>query len=139
MRTAAATGTREFERTAEHDVPSEETIYGRTIHVFERSEGLTQPVDVYLLVNGLGSRQTGAESSLNYLCAQSTDTTIYGARSRTARVADGDVLVAAKPYSGRNTDLADVLAAVPSIDLRFIFIPSGYGAVAIALVEGRLD
>jgi hypothetical protein len=91
------------------------------------------------LVTGLGCRHTGPESSFDYLCAHSTDTTISGTRSRTARAADGDVLVAAKPYSGRNTDLADVLAAVPSIDLRFVFIPSGYGAVAIALVEGRLD
>jgi hypothetical protein len=139
MRTAAATGTREFERTVELDVKPEETIYGQTTHVFERSDGLPHPDGVDLLVNGLGCRHTGAEWSFDYLCAHSTDTTISETRSRTARVADGDVLVAAKPYSGRKTDLADVLAAVPPIDLRFVFIPSGYGAVTIALVEGRLD
>ncbi|MFC4552322.1 MULTISPECIES: nucleotidyltransferase domain-containing protein [Halobacteriales] len=107
-----------FERTAEFDVPAEETIYNREIECFERTEGLPHPVGVDILVNGLGCRQTEAEWSFDYLRTHSSPTTISGGtRSTTARAAAGEVLVAAKLHSGRKTDLADVLAAIPSIDL----------------------
>ena len=107
-----------FERTAEFDVPAEETIYNREIECFERTEGLPHPVGVDILVNGLGCRQTQAEWSFDYLRTHSSPTTISGGtRSTTARAAAGEVLVAAKLHSGRKTDLADVLAAIPSIDL----------------------
>lgn len=106
-----------FERTDELEVPPEETIYAREIELFERTEGLVHPVGVDVLVNGLGCRQTGAEWSYDYLREHSTETTISGgARSTTARAADGEILVAAKLHSGRRTDLADVLAAAPEID-----------------------
>ena len=109
---------RGFERTADLEVPPEETIYNREIDVFEWTEGLPHRVGVDVLVNGLGCRQTGAEWSFNYLRDHSTATTISGGtRSTTARAADGEILVAAKLHSGRKTDLADVLAAIPSIDL----------------------
>jgi len=109
---------RGFERTAELEVPPEETIYNREIDVFERTDGLPHPVGVDILVNGLGCRQTEAEWSFDYLCDHSTETTISGGtRSTTARAADGEILVAAKLHSGRKTDLADVLAAIPAIDL----------------------
>lgn len=107
----------EFERRDELEVPPDETIYGREIELFERSEGLVYPVGVDVLVNGLGCRQTKAEWSYEYLRAHSTKQTISGgSRSTTARTADGEVLVAAKLHSGRPTDLADVLAAVPEIE-----------------------
>lgn len=107
-----------FERTAEFDVPAEETIYNREIECFERTEGLPHPVGVDILVNGLGCRQTQAEWSFDYLRTHSITTTISGGtRSTAARAAAGEVLVAAKLHSGRKTDLADVLAAIPSIDL----------------------
>lgn len=109
---------RGFERQADLEVPPEETIYNREIELFERTEGLPHPVGVDILVNGLGCRQTEAEWSFDYLRTHSSPTTISGGtRSTTARAADGEVLVAAKLHSGRKTDLADVLAAVPSIDL----------------------
>jgi hypothetical protein len=107
----------QFERTDELEVPPEETIYNREIELFQRTEGLVHPVGVDVLVNGLGCRQTGAEWSFDYLREHSTETTISGgSRSTTARAAEGEVLVAAKLHSGRQTDLADVLAAVPEID-----------------------
>ena len=110
-----------FERTTEFEVPAEETIYNREIDCFERTEGLPHPVGVDILVNGLGCRQTEAEWSFDYLCTHSSPTTISGGtRSTTARAADGEVLVAAKLHSGRKTDLADVLAAIPSIDLDLV-------------------
>jgi len=107
----------DFERTDEFDVPSEETIYHREIEVFERTEGLVHPVGVDVLVNGLGCRQTEAEWSFDYLREHSTETTISGGtKSTTARAAEGEILVAAKLHSARETDLADVLAMVPEID-----------------------
>lgn len=107
----------DFERDEELEVPPDETIYNREIELFERSEGLVHPVGVDVLVNGLGCRQTKAEWSFEYLREHSTEQTISGgSRSTTARTADGEVLVAAKLHSGRPTDLADVLAAVPEID-----------------------
>jgi hypothetical protein len=112
---------RNFERTAALQVPSEETIYNREIELFERTEGLTHPVGVDVLVNGLGCRQTGAEWSFDYLFAHSTEKMISGgARSTTARTADGEIIAAAKLHSARKTDLADVLAAVPEIDFETV-------------------
>jgi hypothetical protein len=110
-------GDHQFERTDELEVPPEETIYNREIELFQRTVGLVHPVGVDVLVNGLGCRQTGAEWSFDYLHDHSTETTISGgSRSTSARAAEGEVLVAAKLHSGRQTDLADVLAAVPEID-----------------------
>ncbi|WP_226007959.1 nucleotidyltransferase family protein [Natrinema salinisoli] len=112
---------RGFERQADLEVPPEETIYNREIELFERTEGLPHPVGVDILVNGLGCRQTEAEWSFDYLRTHSSPTTISGGtRSTTARAADGEVLVAAKLHSGRKTDLADVLAAIPSVDLDLV-------------------
>ena len=112
---------RGFERQADLEVPPEETIYNREIEIFERSEGLPHPVGVDILVNGLGCRQTQAEWSFDYLRKHSSPTTISGGtRSTTARAAHGEVLVAAKLHSARKTDLADVLAAIPSIDLDLV-------------------
>lgn len=106
-----------FERTDALDVPPQETIYDREIELFERIEGLAQPVGVDVLVNGLGCRQTGAEWSYDYLREHSAETTISGGSlTTTARAAEGAVLVAAKLHSARRTGLADVLAAVPEID-----------------------
>lgn len=111
----------DFERRDELEVPPEETIYNREIELFERTEGLVHPVGVDVLVNGLGCRQTNAEWSFGYLREHSTERTISGgSRSTTARTADGEVLVAAKLHSGRPTDLADVLAAVPEIDFETV-------------------
>lgn len=111
----------DFERDEELEVPPDETIYNREIELFERSEGLVHPVGVDVLVNGLGCRQTKAEWSFEYLSEHSTEQTISGgSRSTTARTADGEVLVAAKLHSGRPTDLADVLAAVPEIDFETV-------------------
>jgi hypothetical protein len=108
-----------FERTDELDVPPEETIYNREIELFERTEGLVHPVGVDVLVNGLGCRQTEAEWSFRYVREHSTETTISGgSKSTTARAADGEILVAAKLHSARETDLADVLAMVPEIDFQ---------------------
>lgn len=111
----------DFERDEELEVPQDETIYNREIELFERSKGLVHPVGVDVLVNGLGCRQTEAEWSFEYLREHSTERTISGgSRSTTARTADGEVLVAAKLHSGRPTDLADVLAAVPEIDFEAV-------------------
>ena len=110
-----------FERTAELDVPPAETIYNREIELFERTEGLVHPVGVDVLVNGLGCRQTAAEWSFDYLRKHSTETTISGGtKSTTARAAEGEILVAAKLHSARETDLADVLAMVPEIDFQAV-------------------
>ena len=111
----------DFERDEELEVPPDETIYNREIELFERSEGLVHPVGVDVFVNGLGCRQTKAEWSFEYLREHSTEQTISGgSRLTTARTADGEVLVAAKLHSGRPTDLADVLAAVPEIDFETV-------------------
>lgn len=107
-----------FERTDDLAVPTEETIYNREIELYERTKGVTHPVGVDVLVNGLGCRQTEAEWSIEYLRDHSTETTVSGGtNSTTARAAEGEVLVAAKLHSARKTDLADVLAMVPEIDL----------------------
>jgi hypothetical protein len=112
---------RHFERQGTLEVPPEETIYGRDIELYERTKGLPHSVGVDILVNGLGCRQTEAEWSFDYMRKYSSPTTISGGtRSTTARTADGEVLVAAKLHSGRKTDLADVLAALPSIDLNSV-------------------
>jgi hypothetical protein len=109
---------RGFERQSRLEVPPEETIHDREIEFFERTDGLSHPVGVDILLNGLGCRQTEAEWSYDYLREHSSPTTISGGtRSTTARAVDGELLVAAKLHSGRKTDLADVLAAIPSIDL----------------------
>jgi hypothetical protein len=109
----------EFERTDELDVPPEETIYNREIELFERTEGLIHPVGVDVLVNGLGCRQTEAEWSLEYLREHSSETTTTGGtKSATARAAEGEILVAAKLHSARETDLAGVLAMAPEIDFQ---------------------
>jgi hypothetical protein len=106
-----------FERSDELEVPPEETLYNREIELFERTEGLVHPVGVDVLVNGLGCRQTEAEWSFEYLREHSMKTTISGgSKSTTARAAEGEILVAAKLHSARETDLADVLAMVPEID-----------------------
>ena len=111
----------DFERDEELEVPPDETVYNREIELFERSEGLVHPVGVDVFVNGLGCRQTKAEWSFEYLREHSTEQTISGgSRLTTARTADGEVLVAAKLHSGRPTDLADVLAAVPEIDFETV-------------------
>ena len=111
----------DFERDKELEVPPDETIYNREIELFERDEGLVHPVGVDVFVNGLGCRQTRAEWSFEYLREHSTEQTISGgSRLTTARTADGEVLVAAKLHSGRPTDLADVLAAVPEIDFKTV-------------------
>ena len=111
----------DFERDEELEVPPDETIYNREVELFERSEGLVHPVGVDVLVNGLGCRQTKAEWSFEYLREHSTEQTISGgSRLTTARTADGEVLIAAKLHSGRPTDLADVLAAVPEIDFETV-------------------
>ncbi|SDK15907.1 Uncharacterised nucleotidyltransferase [Halovenus aranensis] len=108
-----------FERTDELEVLPEETIYNREIELFGRTEGLVHPIGVDVLVNGLGCRQTEAEWSFEYLRNHSTVTTISGgSKSTTARAADGEILVAAKLHSARETDLADVLAMVPEIDFQ---------------------
>lgn len=107
----------DFERTDELEVPPDETIYDRQIELFERTDGLVHPVGVDVLVNGLGCRQTGAEWSFEYLREHSIEPTISGgSTSTTARAVEGEVLVAAKLHSGRETDLADVLAAVPEVN-----------------------
>lgn len=106
-----------FERTEELDVPPEETIYDREIELFERTKDVTHRVGVDVLVNGLGCQQTEAEWSIDYLREHSTETTISGGtNATTARAAKGEILVAAKLHSARETDLADVLAMVPAID-----------------------
>jgi hypothetical protein len=106
-----------FERTDALEVAPEETIYNREIELFKRTEGLVHPVGVDVLVNGLGCRQTEAEWSFEYLREHSMETTISGgSKSTTARAAEGEILVAAKLHSARETDLADVLAMVPEID-----------------------
>jgi len=111
----------DFERDEALEVPPDETIYNREIELFARDDGLVHPVGVDVLVNGLGCRQTKAEWSFAYLREHSTEQTISGgSRSTTARTADGEVLVAAKLHSGRPTDLADVLAAVPEIDFKAV-------------------
>lgn len=108
---------RDFERTAAFEVPPDETSYHREIELFERSVSLPHPVGVDLLVNGLGSRQTEAEWSFDYLQAHSQERRISGGTtSTTAPTVEGAVLVAAKLHSARKTDLVDVLAAVPEID-----------------------
>jgi len=108
-----------FERTDEIEVPPGETIYNREIELFERTDGLVHPVGVDVLVNGLGCRQTGAEWSFDYIRDHSSETTISGgSRATTARAAEGEILVAAKLHSARETDLADVLAMVPEIDFQ---------------------
>lgn len=108
----------DFEQTDDVSVPAEETIYGREIELYERTAGLPDPVGVDLLVNGLGCRQTDAEWSFEYLREHSSETTISGGTLSTrARTVNGEVLVAAKLHSGRNADLADVLVALPAIDL----------------------
>lgn len=111
--------THRFERTDELEVPPEETIYNREIELFERTDGLVHPVGVDVLVNGLGCRQTAAEWSFDYIREHSSETTISGgSKATTARAAEGEILVAAKLHSARETDLADVLAMVPEIDLQ---------------------
>lgn len=122
---------REFDRTAEFEVPRTETSYHREIELFERSAGVPHPIGVDLLVNGLGCRQTEAEWSFDYLLDHSSERPISGATtSTTAPTVDGEVLVAAKLHSARKTDLVDVLAAVPEID---------FDEVAVHLDRGNLE
>ena len=68
----------DFERVNQFDVPPAETKYGRSVELFERSQGLPHPVGVDVLVNGLGCRQTEAEWSFDYLRTHSSETTIAG-------------------------------------------------------------
>ncbi|WP_235019725.1 hypothetical protein [Natrialba sp. INN-245] len=125
---------RGFERTADPEVPPEETIYDREIQLFERTAGLAHPVGVDVLLNGLGCRQTGAEWSFSYLRKHSTEAEVSGgSRSTTARVANGEILVAARLHSARKADLADVLAAVPNVDLEEMVLEKTMGRRRVAV------
>lgn len=107
---------RGFELQTEHD--SEDWIYDREVEQYEKRLGPREPIGFDLLVNGLGCRQTDAEWSFDYLHQHSSEKGVSGGtRKTTARVVDGEVLVAVKLHSARATDLRDVIAIAPEIDL----------------------
>jgi len=95
---------------------SEDWFYDREVEEYTKEvDGL--PVGFDLLVNGLGCRQTDAEWSFDHLREHSSRREVMaGTRSTTARVADPEVLLAAKLHSGRETDLRDATALVGDID-----------------------
>ncbi|MFP8958902.1 nucleotidyltransferase domain-containing protein [Natrialbaceae archaeon A-CW3] len=107
-----------FEQTESHE---KSRIYDCEVLEYEKRLSEYQPIGFDLLVNGLGCRQTGAQWSFAYLSQNCTDRTVSdGSTSTTARVVDGSVLVAAKLHSGRETDLRDVVAITPEIDLNAV-------------------
>lgn len=106
---------RGFEETDSH---AKQWFYDTSVIEYEKHLTPQQPIGFDLLVNGLGCRQTEAQWSYNYLREYSRERDVSGGTiMTTARVIDGEVLVAAKLHSGRETDLRDVLAVAEHIDL----------------------
>ncbi|MHC3381786.1 nucleotidyl transferase AbiEii/AbiGii toxin family protein [Haloarcula sp. H-GB5] len=107
--------TRDFKKT---ESQSKEWIYDTEVTQYEKRLTPQQPVGVDLLINGLGCRQTEAQWSFNYLLNHSKKQTISGGTEETtARTVTGDVLIAVKLHSGRETDLRDVLAIAGDVPL----------------------
>ena len=95
---------------------NEDWFYDREVEEYTKEvDGL--PVGFDLLVNGLGCRQTDAEWSFDHMRENSSRREVMaGTQSATARIADPEVLLAAKLHSGRETDLRDATALVGDID-----------------------
>lgn len=109
---------RGFEETDSH---AKQWFYDAEVIEYETRLAPQQPIGFDLLVNGLGCRQTEAQWSFDYLYEHSQEREVSGGTVTTiARVIDGDVLVAAKLHSGRETDLRDVLAVAEEIDLETV-------------------
>lgn len=109
-------GNEGFELERRHSGESKEWFYDREVEEYTKEvDGL--PIGFDLLVNGLGCRQTDAEWSFDYMRKHSSRREVMaGTRSTTARIADPEVLLAAKLHSGRETDLRDATALVGDID-----------------------
>jgi len=95
---------------------NEDWFYDREVGEYTKKvDGL--PVGFDLLVNGLGCRQTDAEWSFDHLREHSSRREVMaGTRSTIARIAESELLLAAKLHSGRETDLRDATALVGDID-----------------------
>ena len=95
---------------------NEDWFYDREVEEYTK-EVDSLPVGFDLLVNGLGCRQTDAEWSFDHLREHSSRRGVMaGTRSAIARIADPEVLLAAKLHSGRETDLRDATALVGEVD-----------------------
>ena len=110
--------TRGFEQTDSHD---KQWYYDTEVIEYTKRLAPNQPIGFDLLVNGLGSRQTEAQWSFDYLYDHSTPQEVHGGtQTTTARAVDGAVLIAAKLHSGRETDLRDVVAVAEETDLETV-------------------
>lgn len=108
----------EFEEIDRH---AKKWFYDTEVIKYEKRLAPQQPIGFDLLVNGLGSRQTEAQWSFDYLHDHSRVREVTGGTvTTTARAIDGAVLVAAKLHSGREADLRDVLAVAEEIDLNTV-------------------
>lgn len=105
----------DFELTDRHE---KDWFYDREVKEYKKHVGPGLPVGFDLLVNGLGCRQTDAEWSFQHLYEHSSKRHVKAGTQKTvARVADPEVLIAAKLHSGRETDLRDATALVEKVDL----------------------
>lgn len=93
-----------------------ENLYSTKFERYEKNVGL--PVNVDLLIGGMGVRQTNAAFSFDFLNENSQPRKIIGTqRELVTKVPDKELLIAMKIHAGRLTDLRDVVALCSGIDV----------------------
>lgn len=103
-----------------------ENIYSTKFERYEKDVGL--PVNVDLLIGGMGVRQTNAAFSFDFLNVSSQKRKISGTQKEVmAKVPDKELLIAMKIHAGRLTDFRDVVALCYDINEEKIkkFLDSG--------------
>ena len=103
-----------------------ENIYSTKFERYEKKIEL--PVNVDLLIGGMGVRQTNAAFSFDFLNENSQKRKIIGTEKEiVAKVPDKELLIAMKIHAGRLTDFRDVVALCQGIDINKIKIFLDHG------------
>src|SRR3989338_5729631 len=94
-----------------------ENLYSTKFERYEKKIEL--PVNVDLLIGGMGVRQTNAAFSFDFLNENSQKRKIIGTEKEiVANVPDKELLIAMKIHAGRLTDFRDVVALCHGIDVQ---------------------
>lgn len=96
-----------------------EHVYASEFKRYETSE--RPPASVDILINGIGSRTTGASFSMEQIEEHSQKRKITGTEKEVlAVVPEKEVLIALKIHSGRLTDFRDIAALCKDLNLEII-------------------
>ncbi len=94
-------------------------VYASEFIRYETKEQL--PISIDLLINGVGSRMTGASFSVQELQKYSENINIAGIEKEiNARVPQKEILAVLKLHSGRLSDFRDIIALSKDIDIKLI-------------------